>query len=365
MHRALQVRVLFARPVDYPAYDANNLWTALARVLDPLAQAGRLHYQHVIPANEATLRARLVGCDVLHIIAHCRDARQRKLPSLVLEGHDARGRSITPQYLAGLLGDLAASCCVVIQPPPGFEGVHDAMPQALVQGGAAAALSADAGAQGCSQFYAALSSGIPLAQALQGGKSWIRSCALADRPAPQEQLAPAPRQELPSNSDTTAQAVLVAERVHAELEEKRRANRFDVFLCHNQSDKPEVTRVAKMLTDRGILPWLDEWELRPGKPWQRLLEEQIGNIASAAVFVGADGIGPWQQQEVDALLREFVHRDGAVIPVLLVGAPSEPELPRFLQAMTWVDFRFNEGHAVERLTWGITGRRLELGQLVT
>ena len=39
-------------------------------------------------------------------------------------------------------------------------------------------------------------------------------------------------------------------------------------------------------------PWLDEWKLRPGLPWQPLLEEQIGKIKSAAVFVGKNGRGP-------------------------------------------------------------------------
>ena len=46
---------------------------------------------------------------------------------------------------------------------------------------------------------------------------------------------------------------------------------FDVFLCHHAVDKPAVKQVGERLKDRGILPWLDEWELRPGLPWQRLL----------------------------------------------------------------------------------------------
>lgn len=133
---------------------------------------------------------------------------------------------------------------------------------------------------------------------------------------------------------------------------------FDVFLCHNGEDKPEVKRIAEKLKDRGILPWLDEWQLRPGVPWQRSLEKQIGKIKSAAVFVGKNGIGPWQQMELEAFLREFVNRGCPVIPVLLEDAPSKPPLPIFLAGMTWVDFRKPDSDPIGRLIWGITGKRL-------
>ena len=104
-------------------------------------------------------------------------------------------------------------------------------------------------------------------------------------------------------------------------------------------------------------PWLDEWELRPGLPWQPLLEEQIGTIKSAAVFVGKNGRGPWQDKELEAFMREFVNRGCPVIPVLLSDAPEKPQLPIFLKGMTWVDFRKQDPDPLERLIWGITGER--------
>ena len=144
-----------------------------------------------------------------------------------------------------------------------------------------------------------------------------------------------------------------------ELERKRAAGAFDVFLCHNSADKPAVKEIGKHLEERGISPWLDEWELPPGQPWQSLLEEQIGNIRSAAVFVGPTGVGPWQEQELYGFLREFVSRKSPVIPVLLPDAPEKPELPIFLKAMTWVDFRVQHPNPLDRLIWGITGNRPE------
>ena len=128
---------------------------------------------------------------------------------------------------------------------------------------------------------------------------------------------------------------------------------FDVFLCHNSQDKPEVIKIANQLRSRGIAPWLDQWELRPGFSWQELLESQISHIKSAAVFVGSSGLGPWQKRELRAFLNEFTERDCPVIPVLLPNAPEQPNLPIFLKGMTWVDCRRSE--ALDHLIWGITG----------
>jgi len=144
---------------------------------------------------------------------------------------------------------------------------------------------------------------------------------------------------------------------HQELERKRAAGQFDVFLCHNSSDKPAVKRIAQLLKEASILPWLDVWELPPGLPWQPLLESQIGNIKSAAVFIGSTGFGPWQEQEINAFLRAFVKRKIPVIPVMLPDSPSQPKLPPFLEGMVWVDFRGTDPDPMTMLLWGITGNR--------
>ncbi len=142
------------------------------------------------------------------------------------------------------------------------------------------------------------------------------------------------------------------------LQGKIETNDFDVFLCHNNKDKPEVKRIGERLKEFGMYPWLDEWELQPGKSWQRSLEQQITQIRSAAVFVGKDGIGPWQQEELEAFLSEFVKRGCPVIPVLLPDAPKEPQLPVFLKLRTWVDFR--SWDPLKQLVWGITGERTRM-----
>lgn len=132
---------------------------------------------------------------------------------------------------------------------------------------------------------------------------------------------------------------------------------FDVFLCHNSEDKPQVKEIGEKLQQYDLKPWLDIWELPPGRSWQRLLEKQIEQISSAAVFVGENGFGPWQEQEIYAFLSEFVRRDCPVIPVLLPNAPTKPELPVFLRGLTWVDFRISDPDPMYQLRWGITGKK--------
>ena len=143
---------------------------------------------------------------------------------------------------------------------------------------------------------------------------------------------------------------------------KKETTDFDVFLCHNGADKPAVRLIARHLRERGILPWLDEAELLPGRDWQEELERQISNIRTAAVFVGPSGIGPWQNRELRAFLNEFAERGCPVIPVLLPEA-AKPELPVFLRSMTWVDLQAQGDDGIERLIWGITGRKPTLSGL--
>ena len=135
---------------------------------------------------------------------------------------------------------------------------------------------------------------------------------------------------------------------------------FDVFLCHNSEDKPAIIDIAQKLQQKNIKPWLDIWELRPGFPWQKALEEQIPQIKSAAVFIGPNGIGPWQDQEIDAFLREFFKRKCPVIPVMLPNCSTPPDLPVFLNGMTWVNFSEATSDPLTKLIWGITGQKPNL-----
>ncbi len=131
---------------------------------------------------------------------------------------------------------------------------------------------------------------------------------------------------------------------------------YDVFLSYHRPDRAEVEDLARQLEKRGLRVWLDVKRLQPGLPWQSELETQIRQVPAAAVLVGASGRSPWQDVEIRALLRQFVERRCPVIPVILPSCKKEPELPLFLEDMTWVDFREPDLDPIGQLVWGITGK---------
>jgi hypothetical protein len=49
--------------------------------------------------------------------------------------------------------------------------------------------------------------------------------------------------------------------------------------------------------------------IRTGSFWHATIGQQIESAKSAAVFVGASGVGPWQSREIIAVLDEFDKRD--------------------------------------------------------
>jgi hypothetical protein len=137
--------------------------------------------------------------------------------------------------------------------------------------------------------------------------------------------------------------------------------RFDVFLSHNSKDKPLVKELAVWLKAQGIKVWYDEWELRPGMPWQRELEQGIVQSGTTIICFGQAGFGTWHEPEMRAAISESMQRGCPVIPVLLPGCPANLELPLFLQDRTWVDFRngLDDEAARGKLLWGITGQKPE------
>jgi len=136
-------------------------------------------------------------------------------------------------------------------------------------------------------------------------------------------------------------------------------NEYDVFLSYNSQDKQAVEYIARLLKTNRVRIWFDRWNLRPGSRWQEELENIIETCKTAAVFVGPNGIGPWENIEMRACLTQFANRKLPVIPVILPGLESPPELPLLLQGFHYLDYRMglHDREALEHLIWGITGEK--------
>ena len=390
---ALDVVVLLPAPSDANAFDADAVWNDISKAVQPLVARGSLSLERVQPASENGLKQRLArgGCTVLHFVGSGSSRAAAQYGTLLFEDSAGRARGINANHLATMLKQHNALQLLVLQAcQKGDDPLRSLAEQLIVQGlpAVVSTPSLDREAVGCFArvFYEALltesgeraversrdalvhlGNATPRIQLHANDAGWrlkgldVREDAapLADAAPPRVRREPVAATTMVSAAPTNERAIrLAAElRITQALDRKRAAGEFDVFLCHNGADKPAVKAIAQRLKALGVMPWLDEWELRPGLPWQRLLEQQIDGIRSAAVFVGGAGIGPWQQQEIEAILSVFASRQCPVIPVLLDNAPAKPKVPLFLNAMTWVDFRLSDPDPVERLVWGITGTR--------
>ncbi|MDJ0717985.1 MAG: toll/interleukin-1 receptor domain-containing protein [Prochloraceae cyanobacterium] len=134
---------------------------------------------------------------------------------------------------------------------------------------------------------------------------------------------------------------------------------FDVFLAHKSKDKPQVRAIAEQLKRRGLNPWLDEEQIRPGEPFQFAIQEAIHNVKSIAIIIGSDTFSKWQVFEFQSLVKESIDAQIPIIPVILPSASKvQDNVPPFLRGIKWVDFsRGTQEQAIESLVWGITGQK--------
>jgi len=115
----------------------------------------------------------------------------------------------------------------------------------------------------------------------------------------------------------------------------------DVFLSHNSKDKPLVGAVYDWLKSHGVRCWYDQTNLEPGDRLPDELGKAMEESRAALVFIGPDGEGPWQGEEIDTLLNKAIklsrQKDEFRIIPVLVGGADETKLRWFLKTRLWVD----------------------------
>jgi hypothetical protein len=157
---------------------------------------------------------------------------------------------------------------------------------------------------------------------------------------------------LPKENPTSDESAL-------SLSEKITRNQFDAFVAYNTPDRLEVIKLCKYLQQRGVYPWVDIDQIPPGRWYQDVIQSIIPNVGSALIIIGKQGIGRWQILELRSFISESVTRNIPVIPVLLPGVNDMPEDLKFLHELSCVQFhqQIEEEEPLDRLIWGITGRR--------
>lgn len=132
---------------------------------------------------------------------------------------------------------------------------------------------------------------------------------------------------------------------------------FDVFLAHNSKDKLDVERIAEKLKQHGLKSWIDKEQIPPGRWFQDIIQQAISEVKTAAIFIGASGLGKWQVVELRTFISRCVEANIPVIPVLLPNVTELPENLLFLNELNWVSFKsLDDEAALDNLVWGISGK---------
>ncbi len=378
MAATLRALSVVANPSDRPRFVASVIYDAAQQAAN--LQGDRVTWQRVEKATQSALEDALVkgSWNVFHFAGHAECRVALNYTRITLESSAGRARELDGAAFAQVLGARGMPETVVLQACNEDSFCFDLLAEELIKGGARAvvqlcALSGEATRAVLAALYETLLAERPLSSlgpdlraahletagvkvSFRGEKPMVQRAASTAAQAMQAMHAALAHEEVrrpigdarPVSQETDAQM---------DLRRKMQHGDFDVFLCHNSSDKAAVTSIGERLKAAGVLPWLDEWELRPGTEWQVALEQWIVVVRSAAVFIGTGGLGSWQRQELNALMDEGVSRRVPIIPVVLPNVVGEPEIPIFLKQKTWIDFRRPHPDPFMQLLWGITNQR--------
>jgi TIR domain len=132
---------------------------------------------------------------------------------------------------------------------------------------------------------------------------------------------------------------------------------FDIFLAHNSYDKPRVLAIHHGLKRRGLKPWLDEEQVVAGMSFQKVIQIAVPTARSAAVFLGRDGLGNWQEEEVELLL-DMCKKAGKPLFLVLLPGVNDADIPDklgFLKQRHWVSFNDGRNKALDEIESGVLG----------
>lgn len=102
---------------------------------------------------------------------------------------------------------------------------------------------------------------------------------------------------------------------------------YDVFLSHNQADKPRVRKLAERLKGAGVRVWFDEWNVGPGDIIALKVDEGLDQSRVLVLCLSPKALASgWVALERSTA----IHRDPAnagrrFIPLLLADCDRSTE----------------------------------------
>jgi hypothetical protein len=109
------------------------------------------------------------------------------------------------------------------------------------------------------------------------------------------------------------------------------------FLSYSSLDKKIVLMIKKELDKRGILTWLDEFQVGFGESIRREIEQGIAESNFLILFMSKTAFkSEWVNREIDAaFMMEVESKNVLIVPVLLDNC----EIPISLKSKRYIDLR--------------------------
>jgi hypothetical protein len=117
-----------------------------------------------------------------------------------------------------------------------------------------------------------------------------------------------------------------------------------IFLCHASEDKAAVIDIYRRLQRKGLRPWLDKMDLRPGQAWDHEIRKAIRSSRFVLVFLSSTSVakrGYVQKEFALALdvLAEMPEGQIFIIPVRL----DDCEVPDRFRHLHYADLFDSSG----------------------
>lgn len=108
-----------------------------------------------------------------------------------------------------------------------------------------------------------------------------------------------------------------AESTRTNVEMRKEAKQWDVFICHASEDKPTVVEpLAKALEGKGLRVWYDRSVLTIGDSLRRTIDEGLKRSQFGVVILSpAFFTKKWPQWELDGLVQREIAGSKVILPV--------------------------------------------------
>lgn len=122
---------------------------------------------------------------------------------------------------------------------------------------------------------------------------------------------------------------------------------MSVFLSYNSKNRDFVLKIQTFLEKRGFETFFDVQDIESGDKWLTTIEDSLNKSKAAVIFIGDEGVGPWQKKEIlDVLDKNLADNEYKILPVLL---PKQNDvaiysLPWFLKDIQHISFTSDTDH---------------------